>query len=1011
MVSLKSKTFFLKKGEGVDSVTSYLQNAIGLDAYLIKNISSVPLNDAVTQLTVFYQTYPDFVVDSFAPRPGAIITTGVLSPYFDSRVLFNSPVDTSSFQSGAFLVDGVGLDTTEVTFQSNYYAKLDLSNPVFQTSGFHDIRVDPNKITRLNGSFFDYSSVAGYTVNSISAGHIGDYSSSYVLRRRGTVKVDIIRASKGTSPQQCIEEYLSQRGLDKDRLISYTFSSRNDNQVEVFFVYISGLEPQIVEGFPLNNTLLPSQSANITSLTLVFSSRLDKAYLESTNGLFTIESDYATSVSVLGSDVALLDDYRTVRIDLSGYLTDDRVYSIVAQPGIKSLDGVVKVKPEQWVLQVSEYRPGSVNISGSAVSGAPVDAAYLLGSPNGSLPNGLLVSGLSGIQITTTGSTVRFSMIGGLYTGITGHIADVSNPHVTTYTQVGAPSVTVFNAHTGDLANPHQVTTTQIGAVPASTFLSHTGDGSIHFTQGQISITSSQVSDFSGAVTSITSSLSGVSNVTFAAHTGDSSIHFTKSSISHTGIQDIGTYTHAQIDTHINNTSNPHSVTAAQVGAPTLVQFTGHTGTTGIHFTQSQISIPSSQISNFNSSVTTLIQSSLLEDLSDVQYDDFPDETTYNMLVYDIGGYWRPTRSVSDHIADATIHFTAASLTETIQDVIATGTFSVYSNGITGTYNDGAGTFNISGLNATTSSKGVAQFSSSHFTVTNGSVSLSSPPINELDDVPDVVLGALSDGDVLTYDGGSWVNQQPSAGAGDMLKSENLSGLTNVDTARKNLKVRYQIDDFTPFNTNSWTSTSTASGSSYQADPQYYSFMQSYDCQGVVTSSNGIGTGLDHGSLMYQSQISLWPATGICHYFRVAITHTGQALFRFGLTNSNHLSTGDVANGAYFEYNSSTNAFWLACCASGSNRGKATTISVANSSVNTFKWFGIEWSTTGFRFYDFASGNSPIYIHTDNSLLPSIATRASRAFIQTIGNGAIYRGVLLDKFAYPVYEMSLPTGL
>ncbi len=36
---------------------------------------------------------------------------------------------------------------------------------------------------------------------------------------------------------------------------------------------------------------------------------------------------------------------------------------------------------------------------------------------------------------------------------------------------------------------------------------------------------------------------------------------------SHTSLSDIGTNTHAQIDTHIANTSNPHSVTASQVGA------------------------------------------------------------------------------------------------------------------------------------------------------------------------------------------------------------------------------------------------------------------------------------------------------------------------------------------------------------------------------------------------------------------------------------------------------------
>jgi len=40
----------------------------------------------------------------------------------------------------------------------------------------------------------------------------------------------------------------------------------------------------------------------------------------------------------------------------------------------------------------------------------------------------------------------------------------------------------------------------------------------------------------------------------------------TGSSISHTSLQDIGTNTHAQIDSHIANTSNPHSVSKTDVG-------------------------------------------------------------------------------------------------------------------------------------------------------------------------------------------------------------------------------------------------------------------------------------------------------------------------------------------------------------------------------------------------------------------------------------------------------------
>lgn len=48
----------------------------------------------------------------------------------------------------------------------------------------------------------------------------------------------------------------------------------------------------------------------------------------------------------------------------------------------------------------------------------------------------------------------------------------------------------------------------------------------------------------------------------------------------HTLLTNIGTNTHAQIDTHIADTGNPHGVTAAQVGAPTTATLTSHTGNT-----------------------------------------------------------------------------------------------------------------------------------------------------------------------------------------------------------------------------------------------------------------------------------------------------------------------------------------------------------------------------------------------------------------------------------------------
>lgn len=52
-------------------------------------------------------------------------------------------------------------------------------------------------------------------------------------------------------------------------------------------------------------------------------------------------------------------------------------------------------------------------------------------------------------------------------------------------------------------------------------------------------------------------------------HSNDATIHFIEGDIDHTAIQNIGTNTHAQIDTHIADVANPHDVSASQVDAVT----------------------------------------------------------------------------------------------------------------------------------------------------------------------------------------------------------------------------------------------------------------------------------------------------------------------------------------------------------------------------------------------------------------------------------------------------------
>jgi hypothetical protein len=81
------------------------------------------------------------------------------------------------------------------------------------------------------------------------------------------------------------------------------------------------------------------------------------------------------------------------------------------------------------------------------------------------------------------------------------------------------------------------------------------------------SLTTENVQDIVGAMT--------VNSTTVVATYNDPANTITydvdATGINHTQLQNIGTNTHAQIDTHIANTSNPHSVTKSQVGLGNVV--------------------------------------------------------------------------------------------------------------------------------------------------------------------------------------------------------------------------------------------------------------------------------------------------------------------------------------------------------------------------------------------------------------------------------------------------------
>ena len=215
---------------------------------------------------------------------------------------------------------------------------------------------------------------------------------------------------------------------------------------------------------------------------------------------------------------------------------------------------------------------------------------------------------------------------------------------------------------------------TNIGTNTHAQIDTHIADGTVHFTQATISITESQVSDLQAYLLNITGeSIKTLSDVfttmvptdgqvlTFDTTNGWQAENAQAVITSHTGLTDIGTNTHAQIDTHIAD------------------------GT--IHFTQAAISITESQVSDLQAYLLN-ITAEPINALVDVNITTVAngDLLQYNSVSGDWENVASATVGVTDHtnltsigsnthaaidthIADGTIHFTQAAISITESQV------------------------------------------------------------------------------------------------------------------------------------------------------------------------------------------------------------------------------------------------------------------------------------------------------------------------------------------------------
>ena len=338
----------------------------------------------------------------------------------------------------------------------------------------------------------------------------------------------------------------------------------------------------------------------------------------------------------------------------------------------------------------------------------------------------------------------------------------------------------------------------------------HISGSPIHFTQAEISITESQVSDLQPYLLDITNeTLSDLSDVASAgsptlisgmvltfdgttwrqatpvsgvtdhlllsnigtnthaqidSHVGDATLHFTEGSIDHTAIANVGSNTHAQLDSHVVDgtlhfTEGSIDHTAiTNVGSNTHAQIDSHVGDATIHYTQASISITESQISDLQAYLLDITGESL-GDLSDVDIAGSPILIDGMVLTYN-GTRWEHRvagSGVSDHTLLSNI---GTNTHDQIDTHIATGS--------------------------------PIHFTQAQISITESQVSdlqpylldINSESLSDLSDVASAGSPTILPGMVLTYIDGKWRQQTPASGVTDHTLLSNIGTNTHaqIDT-------------------------------------------------------------------------------------------------------------------------------------------------------------------------------------------------------------------------------------
>ncbi len=562
------------------------------------------------------------------------------------------------------------------------------------------------------------------------------------------------------------------------------------------------------------------------------------------------------------------------------------------------------------------------------------------------------------------GVAVRENGLLEIFTGISisgGYISGVITPTASSHAVNKGYIDTVTGAliiGTGQVLNFNSAVISLVSPL-SGLFTGHTGDATIHFTQAQISIPSSQIINFSEDVDDrVATLLNGISGVAVEYNDTSNILYIGLSGAFYTSITGHigGFFSHSSIDNHILDTfSNPHSVTASQVGAPELSTFTGHTGASSIHYSQASISITSSQVSDFGEAVDDRIGTTIVG-------------TTGIGVVY------------SDASNTLTVYRTGLSNDDR--------SIYIYRTPSTSSRN----TISPAGdLTALTLLQGVSEsgLSSNVFDVQNSSLEsrvwvnselILNQYLSPTGSTNLVPLGYLqsnytSSGSFLAYTG----SIGPVSGS--------TSRLMTIDEKQLNV---FSVVDFWHAGGNGWTSSVAGTATAYIAQQRYFSTTQNNNFITLLTVDGGTGTTSSNAGIRYSSSRAIYLASGRVVRAYGAVVNTGvTATGRIGFFGDDVAPTSAATPtaGVWFEYCPATSPNWYGYSIASSNiSGINLGVPVVDS---TFYQLAFRFDDSQVSFYiPSVSGSTKLGTITGSSL-PSTSTQKQGAlFHQTIKNNA-----------------------